>query len=71
MLQGVADRRGAKDIVVMIRKAPWGPEGTRLGRGSLARVSGAWHENVGQMSVWTEGIYFGKGNIWTWLWVSP
>lgn len=43
VLQGVADRRGAKDIV-MIRKAHWEPEGTRLGRGSLARASDAWHE---------------------------
>lgn len=41
VLQGVAD---------------WEPEGIRLGRGSLARVLDAWHENGGQMSVCTEGV---------------
>lgn len=34
-------------------RAYWGPEGTRLGRCSLARASGACHENVGQVSVCT------------------
>lgn len=76
VLQDVADNRVAKDTRMMSTRVYWGPARTRLGRCSLTRASDACRENVvDQMSVYTEGccnrIYFGKGNIWTWLCISP
>lgn len=76
VLQDVADNRGAKDTGMMSTRGYTGDLIlSRLGRCSLTRASDACRENVGQMSVYTEGcckrIYFGKGNIWTWLCISP